>query len=88
MGITEKEDKKKVIRKIDPSKNKRKDIHVVTLKKIEKFLGEQEQPIFKSEIVRQLAVDYNSLNFALEMLPIETDSEGRIKLNKKGGKNV
>lgn len=88
MGITEKEDKKKVIRKIDPSKNKRKDIHVVTLKKIEKFLSEQEQPIFKSEIVRLLAVDYNSLNFALEMLPIETDKDGRIKLNKKGGKNV
>ena len=82
------EDKKKIIRKLDPSKNVRKDIHVVTLKKIESFLKNQSQPIFKSEIVRQLAVDYNSLNFALKMLPIEVDREGRIKLNKKGGKNI
>lgn len=76
----------KVIRKPDPSK--RKNIHVVTFKKVEKFLKEQVSPIFRSEIVRQLGVNYNSLNIALEMLPIKIDEEGRISLNKKGGENV
>jgi hypothetical protein len=75
-------DKKKVIRKPDPSK--RKNIHVVTLKKVENFLKEQTQPVFKSEIVRLLAVDYNSLNVALEMLLVKTDSDGKIKLKKRG----
>jgi len=76
----------KIIRKPDPSK--RKNIHVVTLKKIENFLKEQLEPIFRSEIVKQIAVDYNSLNVALEMLPIKTDEDGRIYLNKKEDKNV
>ena len=76
----------KIIRKPDPSK--RKNIHVVTLKKVENFLKEQLEPIFKSEIVKQIAVDYNSLNVALEMLPIKTDEDGRVYLNNKGGKNV
>jgi len=76
----------KIIRKPDPSK--RKNIHVVTLKKIENFLKEQLEPIFRSEIVKQIAVDYNSLNLALEMLPIKTDEDGRIYLNKKEDKNV
>jgi len=72
----------KVIRKPDPSK--RKNIHVATLKKIEFFLKEQLEPMFKSEISRQLSVDYNSLNIALEMLPIKEDSEGRISLKNRG----
>jgi hypothetical protein len=76
---------KEIIRKPDPSK--RKDIHVVTLKKIEAFLKEQLEPIFKSEIVKQIGVNYNSLNVALEMLPIKTDKLGRIQL-KKRRKNV
>ena len=79
-------EEKKIIRKPDPSK--RKNIHVVTLKKIENFLKEQLEPIFRSEIVKQIAVDYNSLNVALEMLPIKTDEDGRIYLNKKEDKNV
>jgi len=73
----------KVMRKPDPSK--RKNIQVVTLKKVEKFLKEQEIPIFKSEIVRLLGVNYNSLNVALEMLPVKHDKEGKIYLNKRGG---
>ena len=76
----------KIIRK--PDHSKRKNIHVVTLKKVENFLKEQLEPIFKSEIVKQIAVDYNSLNVALEMLPIKTDEDGRVYLNNKGGKNV
>ena len=78
------EKENKVIRKPDPSK--RKNIHVVTLKKVENFLKEQLEPVFKSEIVKQIAVDYNSLNIALEMLPVIIDKDGRIQLNKKGGK--
>jgi len=70
-----------VIRKPDPSK--RKNIHVVTLKKVENFLKEQTQPVFKSEIVRLLAVDYNSLNIALELLPIKINKDGAIQLKKR-----
>ena len=70
-----------IIRKPDPSK--RKDIHVVTLKRVENFLKEQLEPIFKSEIVKQIAVDYNSLNFALEMLPIKINEEGKISWSKQ-----
>ena len=77
-------DKKKVIRKKDPAK--RKNIHVVTLKKVENFLKEQLEPVFKSEMVKQISVDYNSLNMALEMLPIQVDPDGRISLKEK--KNV
>ena len=86
MDINKKEDGEKIVRKPDPSKNKRKDIHMVTFKKVESFLMEQKEPIFRSEIVRQIAVDYNSLNLVLEMLPIKIDKEGRISLDKKGEK--
>jgi hypothetical protein len=76
----------KVVNKPDPTK--RKNIHVVTLKKVQTFLKEQVEPIYKSEVVRLLGVNYNSLNVALEMLPVKYDKEGRIYLKKKGGKNV
>ena len=76
---------KKVVRKKDPTK--RKNIHVVTLKKVENFLKEQLEPVFKSEIVKQISVDYNSLNMALEMLPVHVDPEGRIYLEKEKVKN-
>lgn len=79
-------DKSKVIRKPDPSK--RKNIFTTTLKKVETFLKNQELPIFKSEIVRQLGVNYNSLNMALEMLPIKTDQEGRIQIKKRGKEDL
>lgn len=72
----------KVIRKPNPS-FKKKNIHVVTLKKVENFLKEQLSPVFRSEIVRQIGVDYNSLKVALEMLPIKTDNEGRVSMDKK-----
>jgi hypothetical protein len=69
----------KIIRKPDPSK--RKNIHVVTLKRVENFLKQQIEPIYKSEIVKQIGVDYNSLNVALEMLSIKREDDGRISLN-------
>ena len=76
---------KDVIRKKDPSR--RVNIQVVTLKKVESFLKEQLSPVFLSEIVKQIGVNYDSLKMALEMLPIKTDPEGRVEL-KKRGKNV
>jgi len=81
-----KEEKSKVIRKRDPSK--RKNIHVTTLNKIKAFLKEQADPVFKSEIVRHLGIDYNSINLALTMIEFKTDEQGRIYLNKKRRKNV
>ena len=76
--------KSKVIRKPDPTV-KRQNIHVTTLNKIKAFLKEQLEPVFKSEIVRQAGIDYNSLNLALTMIEFKTDKEGRISL--KGRKN-
>ena len=76
----------KVIRKRDPTQ--RKNIHVATLKRIEGFLKEQMTPIYKSDLVKLIAVDYNSLNMALGMLPIKTDKEGRISIKKRGKSNV
>jgi len=83
----DKSKKEEIIRKPDPSM-KRKNIQVATLNKIKSFLQEQAQPVFKSEIVKQLGVDYNSLNMALTMINFKTDEQGRIYLNKRGGKNV
>ena len=79
-------DKNKVMRKPDPAR--RKNIHVVTLKKIETYLKDQMEPVFKSEMVRHLGVNYDSLNVALEILPIKTDDKGRIQLKKRRAKNV
>ncbi len=71
----------KVMRKPDPSM--RRNIQVATLKKIKVFLKEQELPVFKSEIVRQIGVDLNSLNLALTMMRFKTDKEGKISIAKR-----
>jgi len=76
----------KIIRKRDPT-IKRKNIQVATLNKIKSFLKEQSQSVYKSELVKKLRIDYNSLNLALTMINFKTDSEGKIYL-KKRGKNV
>lgn len=75
-----------VIRKRDPSK--RKNIQVATFKKVETFLKEQIGPVYKSEIVKQIGVDFNSLNIAIEMLPVKFDKEGRLFLKKRVKKSV
>ena len=71
----------KVIRKPDPSK--RRSIQMITFKRIEEFLKKQKEPIFKSDIVKILNVDYNSLNIALGMIPITIQEDGRILLKKR-----
>ena len=66
-------------------KAKRKSIRVSTLNKVRDFLERQQKPIYKSEIMRKLGVDYTSVKIALAMLDIKKDKEGRIyiKSNKK-----
>jgi len=59
---------------------KRKNINVSTLKKVESFLMKQKKPLFKSEVVRKIGVDYDSLNLALSMLEIQVLEDGRIEL--------
>ncbi len=76
-----KKEEDKIIRKPDPSL--RRNIQVATLNKIKSFLKEQELPVFKSEIVKQTGVDYNSLNLALTMIKYKEDSEGRISITKR-----
>lgn len=58
----------------------RKNINVSTFQKVEKFLKKQKAPIFKTDIVKQIGVDYDSLKIALSMLKLKTDEKGRIKL--------
>ena len=72
----------KVMRKPDPSM--RRNIQVATLNKVKSFLKEQELPVYKSEIVRNTGVNYNSLNLALTMIKFKTDPEGKIFINKRG----
>ena len=71
----------KVIRKPDPTA-KRKNIYSTTFNKIKVFLKEQLEPVYKSEISRQLGIDYNSLNLALCMLNIKTHENGMISILK------
>ena len=78
--------KNEVIRKRNPVS--RKNIHVVTLKKVKDFLEEQLEPVFLSEIVKQIGVDYNSLKIAVEELKAKRDEQGRVYLKKSGKKNV
>jgi len=61
--------------------DKRKDIQVNTFKSIEEFLKKQTGPVFKSNIVKKINVNYDSLNLALEMLETKTDEEGRVELD-------
>lgn len=61
-------------------KKVRKNINVATLRKVEDFLKTKKEFIYKSEIVREIGVDYNSLNMALSMLKIKKDKEGRVSL--------
>jgi len=74
-------DKSKVVRKPDPSM--RRNIQVATLDKIKSFLKEQISPVYKSEIVRQIGVDLNSLNLALTMIKFKTDDEGKISIKRR-----
>ena len=76
----------KVIRKPDPSL--RRNIQVATLNKIKAFLKEQISPVYKSEIVKQIGVDLNSLNLALSMFKFETNERGQISIKKNRGKNA
>jgi len=57
----------------------RKDIQVSTFNKIKDFLNEQLEPVYKSEIVKQLGVDFNSLNVALSLIKHKVDYKGRVK---------
>ena len=63
----------------------RKNINVTTLEKIRKFLGEQSEPIFVSDISKKLNLDYNSVKFAInELLDVKITKEKRgekVKLN-------
>ena len=78
-------DKSEIVKKPDPSM--RRNIQVATLNKIKSFLKEQLEPVFKSEIVRAIGVDLNSLNLALTMIKYKTDSDGRISVIKRKKKN-
>lgn len=75
----------KLIKKPDPSL--RRNIQVATLNKIKAFLKEQLEPVYKSEIVRAIGVDLNSLNLALTMIKYKIDDQGRISITKRKKKN-
>lgn len=59
---------------------KRQNINVATLKKVEDFLKDQDDPVYKSKISKTIGVDFDSLNLALDMLNVEIYKDGRVKL--------
>ncbi len=46
----------------------RTNITLRTLNRIKEFLEQQEEQIYKTDIVKKLKVDYNSLNYALTFI--------------------
>ena len=59
---------------------KRKSINVATLKKVEDFLKDQDDPVYKSDVVKAIGVDFDSLTLALDMLNVEIYKDGRVRL--------
>lgn len=59
---------------------KRKSINVATLKKVEDFLKNQDDPVYKSDVVKAIGVDFDSLTLALNMLNVEIYKDGRVRL--------
>ncbi|KKL24136.1 hypothetical protein LCGC14_2418370 [marine sediment metagenome] len=59
---------------------KRKSINVATLKKVEDFLKDQDDPVYKSDVVKAIGVDFDSLTLALNMLNVEIYKDGRVRL--------
>ncbi len=62
------------------AEKKRKSINVATLKKVENFLKDQNDAVYKSDIVKAIGVDFDSLTLALDMLNVEIYKDGRVKL--------
>ena len=61
-------------------KSKRMNINVATLEKVKQFLKEQDEPVFKSDIVKYASVDFHSVGLALTMLPVRINKDRRVKL--------
>lgn len=59
---------------------KRRSINVSTLEKVKQFLKSQDEPVFKTDIGKEIGVDYNSVLLALTMLNIRTNKDGKVKL--------
>ena len=62
------------------AKTERKNINVATLEKVKKFLKEQENPVFISEIVKAVGVDCHSVKLAITMLNVRINKDRRVKL--------
>jgi len=60
--------------------SKRKNINVATLEKVKQFLKSQDEPVFKSDIVKGAKVDFYSVGLAITMLNVRINKDGRIKL--------
>ena len=58
----------------------RKNINVATLEKVKQFLKKQDEPVFKTDIMKGANVDYNSVKLALTLLNIRTNKDGKVKL--------
>ena len=61
-------------------KSERKNINVATLEKVKKFLKEQDEPVFISDIVKAVGVDCHSVKLTITMLNVRTNKDRRVKL--------
>lgn len=62
------------------AKTERKNINVATLEKVKRFLKEQENPVFISDIVKEVGVDCHSVKLAITMLNVRINKDRRVKL--------
>jgi len=61
-------------------KSERKNINVATLEKVKKFLKEQDETVFISDIVKAVGVDCHSVKLAISMLNVRVNKDRRVKL--------
>lgn len=58
----------------------RKNINDETLEKVKKFLKEQDEPVFISDIVKAAGVDCHSVKIAITKLNVRVNKDRRVKL--------
>jgi len=62
------------------AKSERKNINVATFEKVRRFLKEQDEPVFISDVVKGVGVDCHSVKLAITMLNVRVNKDRRVKL--------
>ena len=60
----------------------RKSVTLDTYNRILKYLQKQKDFIFKSQICKDLNIDYDSMNVAIIKMDVKINSDGKVRLIK------